>query len=68
MELIQTKLARIELIARVKVRQLEELKVFDSLKLSVKVLTDVTADVAADIAAEAVAGRLRYRSGGLNTN
>ena len=61
-----------ELVAWVKVQQLEELKVFDSLRLSVEVLADVAADVAADvtadIAAEAIAGKLGYRSGGLNIN
>jgi superfamily II DNA/RNA helicase len=61
---------------RLKIRRLKELKVFNSLRLSVvvaaEVLTDVAADVAADIAAdvtaEAVAGRLGYRSRGLDTN
>ena len=45
---------------------------FNSLKLSIvvaaEVLADVAADVIADITAEAIAGRLGYRSRGLNTN
>ena len=67
---------------RLKIWRLEELKVFNSLKLSIEVtkvlidvLTDVLADVLADIAtdvtadiiAEAVAG-LGYYSRGLDTN
>ena len=50
---------------RVEIRRLEELEVFDSLRLSVVVAAevlaelaaDVLADVAADVAAEAVAGQ-----------
>ena len=61
---------------RLEIWRLEELKVFDSLRLSVvvaaevlaDVLADVATDVAADVAAEAVAGRLGYCSGGLDTN
>jgi hypothetical protein len=61
---------------RLEIRRLEELKVFDSLRLSIvvaaevlaDVAADVAADIAADIAAEAVAGRLGYRSRGLDTN
>ena len=46
---------------RLKIRRLEELKVFNSLKLSVvvtaEVLVDILADVLMDITAEAVAGQ-----------
>ena len=52
---------RTELDARVEIQQLEELEVFDALRLSVEVLAEVLpevlADVAADVAAEAVAGQ-----------
>jgi len=41
-----------ELKARVKVRQPEELKAFDSLRLSVVVLTEVLADVLVEVLAE----------------
>jgi superfamily II DNA/RNA helicase len=61
---------------RLEIRRLKELEVFNSLRLSVVVTTevltdvaaDVTTDIAADVAAEAVAGRLGYRSRGLDTN
>ena len=46
MELVRTKLAWMELMARVKVRQLKELEVFDSLRLSIVV---VAAEVLAKI-------------------
>ena len=42
---------------RLEIRRLEELEVFNSLRLSVVVAADVTADVPADVAAEAVAGQ-----------
>ena len=32
------------------------------------ILTDITVDVAADITTEAIAGKLKYYSGGLDTN
>ena len=45
---------------------------FNSLRLSVvvttEVLADIAADVTADITAEAIASRLGYCSGGLDTN
>ena len=69
-----------ELKVWVEIQRLEELKVFNSLRLSVvvtaEVLTDiltnvaadVTADVTTDIAAEAIANKLGYHSKGLDTN
>ena len=69
-----------ELKVWVKIRRLKELKVFNSLRLSVvvtaEVLTDVLIDVTADIAAdvtvdittEAIASRLGYCFRGLDTN
>ena len=69
-----------ELKVRAEIRQLKELEVFNSLRLSVVVaaevlvdiFTDIAAEIAADVAveviAEAVAGRLGYYFGGLNTN
>ena len=65
-----------ELKAWVKIRRLKELKVFNSLRLSIvvavevlaDVLTDVTTDVAADITAKAITSRLGYCSRGLNIN
>ena len=41
---------------------------FNSLRLSVVVTAEVLTDVLADITAEAVASRLGYCFGGLNTN
>ena len=41
---------KIELVARVKIWQLEELKVFNSLRLSVVVLAEVLPEVFADVA------------------
>ena len=38
---MRTELIRTELVARVKVRQLKELKVFNSLRLSIEVLAEV---------------------------
>ena len=65
-----------ELKAWVEIWWLKELKVFNSLRLSIvvtvevfaDVLADITVDVAADIAAKAVASRLGYYSRGLDTN
>ena len=54
-----------ELEVRVKIRQPEELKVFDSLRLSVVVAAEIFAEIAAEIAAELlmeVAGGLGYCS------
>jgi hypothetical protein len=46
---------------RVEIRRLEELEVFNSLRLSVvvaaEVLADVAADIAADVAADVIAGQ-----------
>ena len=69
-----------ELKVWVKIRRLKELKVFNSLRLSVVVTTevltdiladittDVATDVTTDVAAEAIASRLGYYSRGLDTN
>jgi hypothetical protein len=40
---------------RLKIRRLEELKVFDSLKLSMVVTTEVLTEIAADIAIDVTA-------------
>ena len=69
---------------RLKIRQLEELKVFNALRLSIEVLaievaSELIAELAAatvaaevvvtaDIAAEAVINKLGYCSGGLDIN
>ena len=61
---------------QLKIRRLEELKVFNSLRLSIvvtiKVLADVTADVTTDITVDitvkAIASRLGYCFRGLDTN
>ena len=42
-------------MARVEIRQLEELEVFDALKLSVEVLAEVLAEILAELAAEIAA-------------
>ena len=69
---MQTELVRTKLIAQVKIRQLKELEIFNSLRLSVvataEVLADIAADVAIDVTVEAIASRLGYRSRGLDTN
>ena len=56
---------------RLEIRRLEELEVFDALRLSVEVLTEVLpevlVEVLAEVLADVVAG-LGYRSGGLDTN
>ena len=44
-----------ELKARVKIRQLEELKVFDSLRLSIVVAAEVLVEIAAEILIEITA-------------
>ena len=41
-----------ELVARVKIRQLEELKVFNSLRLSIVVAAKVLAEILTEIAAK----------------
>ena len=46
-KLIETELIQTELTARVEIRQLKELKVFNSLRLSVVVATEVLAEVLA---------------------
>ena len=53
-ELVGTELVA-ELEARVEIRQLEELEVFDSLRLSVVVAAEVLADVLAGVLAEVAA-------------
>ena len=52
---------------QLKIRRLEELEVFDGLRLSVVVAAEALTEIAAEAVAEAVAG-LGYRSGGLDTN
>ena len=44
-----------ELEERAEIRQLEELKVFNALRLSVKVLVEVLLEVLADVAADILA-------------
>ena len=43
-------------MARVEIRQLEELEVFDSLRLSVVVAAEILAELLAEILAEILAG------------
>ena len=58
---MRTELVQTELVARVEIRQLKELKVFDALRLSVEVLAEVlttevlTAEVLAEVLAEILA-------------
>ena len=54
---MRTELVRTELVARVEIRQLEELEVFDALRLSVEVLAEVLAAevLAAEVLAEVLA-------------
>ena len=60
------RLSGAELEARVEIRQLEELEVFDSLRLSVVVAAEVLAEILAEIAAEVVAEVLvELATGGL---
>jgi len=54
-ELIETELIRTELTARVKIRQLKELKVFNSLRLSMVVTTEVAAGVLAKVTTKVLA-------------
>ena len=48
---MRTELVRTELVARVEIRQLEELEVFDSLRLSVVVAAEILAELLAEILA-----------------
>jgi len=53
-ELVETELVRTELKARVEIRQLEELEVFNSLRLSVVVAAEVLAEILAEVEASLV--------------
>ena len=48
-ELAQTELVRTELVARVEIRQLEELEVFNALRLSMEDAAEALAEVASGL-------------------
>jgi len=48
-ELVETELVRTELKARVEIRQLEELEVFNSLRLSVVVTTEILTEILTEV-------------------